>query len=181
MKVFYTSDTHFGHKNILKYCSRPFVDVADMGRGMIERWNETVGADDVVYHLGDFGFGSKNQLRDIVKSLNGHKIIIRGNHDRGLESLKEMGFEASCNSMERDDGGIRWLLIHNPYNVTADNVLCGHIHEKWRRIENMINVGVDVWDFRPRTIEELLASPQSMPKTIENIMAERHKKMPQGE
>lgn len=175
MKVFYTSDNHFGHKNIITYCARPFADVAEMGRVMIERWNETVGPDDVVYHLGDFGFGSKAQLKDIVKSLNGQKIIVKGNHDRGHASLVEMGFQASCNSMERDDGGIRWLLIHNPYGVTADNVLCGHIHKAWTRIDNMINVGVDVWDFRPRTIEELLACPQKGLRTIEDIMAEHHK------
>lgn len=175
MKTFYTSDTHFGHKNILKYCSRPFADIDEMEREMVRRWNEVVGVDDAVYHLGDFGFSSKSKLAAIVKSLNGHKVIVKGNHDRGLESLKEMGFDAACHSMERDDGGIRWLLIHNPYNVTADNVLCGHVHEKWARIENMINVGVDVHDFRPKTIEQLLATPQSRPRTFDDIVADHHR------
>lgn len=161
MTVFYTSDNHFYHKNILKYCPRPWSTVEEMNEGMIQRWNSVVGPEDVVYHMGDFAFGSVEKQRAIRVRLNGHIIIIRGNHDRGHENLKAIGFEASCNSMERDDGGVRWLLIHNPYGVTAKHVLCGHVHEKWARKGNVINVGVDVRDFTPVTIEQLRSRPET--------------------
>lgn len=160
MTIFYTSDNHFNHKNIIGYCARPYANVDEMHEDMIRRWNAVVGADDVVYHLGDFGFGSFESLRGFVQRLNGQKIIVKGNHDKGIPRLLEMGFQAACNSMEREDGGVRWLLIHNPYGVTAKNVLCGHVHEKWERKGNVINVGVDVRNFTPVTIEQLRSRPE---------------------
>lgn len=183
MKVFYTSDNHFGHKNILKYCPRPWTSIEDMNEGMIQRWNAVVGPEDVVYHIGDFCFLPFNKAKEIVARLNGQKIIVKGNHDRGLERLKEMGFQAACHSMEREDGGCRWLLVHNPADAAgtgATNILCGHVHQHWARQTNymnmgmdVINVGVDVRDFTPKTIEELLAGPVT-PDMIDAIPA-RHR------
>lgn len=56
MNIFVTSDTHFNHKNIIKYCNRPFKDVEEMNEAIINNWNNLVTNDDVIYHLGDFGF-----------------------------------------------------------------------------------------------------------------------------
>lgn len=60
MKVFVISDTHFGHKNIIDYCNRPFKSIEEMDEALIKNWNETVSNDDVVIHLGDFGLGKKS-------------------------------------------------------------------------------------------------------------------------
>jgi calcineurin-like phosphoesterase family protein len=183
-KVFYTSDTHFWHKNILKYCPRPWSTIEEMNEGMIERWNRAVRPQDIVYHIGDVGFGSTEKLKAIVQRLNGQKIVIKGNHDdRSNKSMIEMGFQAAVPKMERDDGGRRWLLIHNPADAAgegAENVLCGHVHQHWARQTNymkmgidVINVGVDVRDFTPRTMAELLAAPIT-PDLIDAI-PDRHK------
>ena len=80
-KIWFTSDTHFGHKNIIKFSERPFSDVEEMDEVMIRRWNEVVGKDDTVYHLGDFAFLSTGKLRQLISRLNGKICLVNGNHD----------------------------------------------------------------------------------------------------
>lgn len=82
MTTFFTSDTHFGHKNIIKYSNRPFRDFAHMDWEIVNRWNTLVGDTDVVYHLGDTALGDSTRWDEIFKSLNGYKVLIVGNHDR---------------------------------------------------------------------------------------------------
>ena len=82
MKLYVTSDTHFNHKNIIKYCNRPFNDVYEMNETLINNWNSVVTPEDIIYHLGDFGFGTKEELQEIFDRLNGYKYLIMGNHDR---------------------------------------------------------------------------------------------------
>lgn len=81
INTFFTSDHHFGHKNILEYEKeyRPFSSLEEMHEVMIERWNNVVRNNDIVYHLGDFCFGRNNI--EIASRLNGKKRIILGNHD----------------------------------------------------------------------------------------------------
>jgi calcineurin-like phosphoesterase family protein len=79
---FFTSDTHFGHKNIIRYCDRPFKDFEEMDEAIVENWNHVVGDTDVVYHLGDLALGPSDRWHDILTSLNGYKIFVVGNHDR---------------------------------------------------------------------------------------------------
>jgi calcineurin-like phosphoesterase family protein len=163
MKTFYTSDNHFFHKNIIRYCTRPYADVEEMNADMIARWNAVVGDEDLVYHLGDFGFSPVPVLATILAALKGKKILIRGNHDRGVKRMLDVGFSSAHEHLSVDG----WLLIHNPADAAAmdaNRVLCGHVHEVWARKKNymdcgidMINVGVDVRDFTPRTLDELTA------------------------
>lgn len=79
-KIWLISDTHFNHEKIIEYCNRPFKNVNDMNENIIKNWNSVVKNGDKVYHLGDFGFGSKEQVKDIVSQLNGDIYLIRGNH-----------------------------------------------------------------------------------------------------
>lgn len=156
-KTFFTSDTHFNHANVMKYCSRPFGSVDEMNREMIARWNAVVGPEDTVYHLGDFAMGMPSEWPAILKQLNGaRKILIRGSHDRGMAKMLEVGFTEVHQKLEWNG----WMLQHHPI-ATNRKLLCGHIHEKWTRIGDVINVGVDVWGFTPRTIEELVTAEQS--------------------
>ena len=76
----FTSDTHFGHANIIRYCNRPFDSVGHMDREMLKRWNEKVKPDDLVYFLGDFSM-SEIPLKTFLPKLNGTKFLIHGNHD----------------------------------------------------------------------------------------------------
>lgn len=82
MSRFFTSDTHFGHANIIRLCNRPFKDVNHMNEEIVRRWNEVVSEDDIVYHLGDVALGTFADSINYVSRLNGYKILVPGNHDR---------------------------------------------------------------------------------------------------
>lgn len=142
-----TSDTHFNHANIIRYCARPFANAHEMNEVLIARWNEVVRPEDTVYHLGDVAFGSVEQGQRIVERLHGSKVLVLGNHDRSAKQMREMGFGAVEKRLEIE--GV--LLVHNVEHATAgySAVLCGHAHEKWRRKRGALNVGVDQHDFRP--------------------------------
>lgn len=79
--VFFTSDTHFGHANIIRFCKRPFENVEEMNEVLIENWNKVVSDDDTVFHLGDFAFGGSNVWKEIIPRLKGHINLIIGNHE----------------------------------------------------------------------------------------------------
>ncbi len=159
MKVFFTSDTHFSHANIIRYCGRPYRSVEEMNRDMIARWNAVVQPEDTVFHLGDFALGEVEEWPAILAQLNGaKKILVRGNHDRAVRKMLEIGFSEVHDEWEWEG----WLLRHEP-SKTPKRLLCGHIHEKWLRLGWTINVGVDVWSFTPRTIDELVQAEQSSP------------------
>jgi calcineurin-like phosphoesterase family protein len=84
---FFISDTHFFHKNIIRLAGRPFKDVTEMNETMIENWNKVVFPKDIVYHLGDFAYGtwsmpdSEKAIQTLFGRLNGVKHLIKGNHD----------------------------------------------------------------------------------------------------
>jgi calcineurin-like phosphoesterase family protein len=154
---------YFGHTNIIKYCGRPYKTAHDMDESMIKDWNDTVGKNDWVIHLGDFSFQSDHY----VHKLNGKIILVKGNHD----SNKYNGlFEAVVENLPVKIGEFNCYLIHTPIDPTAqykkgrepdfsilnryDFVICGHVHEKWRVSGKNINVGIDIWK-KPIHIDEL--------------------------
>ena len=79
-RIFFTADTHWGHRNIIRYCQRPFVDVEEMNEALITNWNNTVGKDDIVFHLGDFAMGGSAEWCRLLERLNGRIYLILGNH-----------------------------------------------------------------------------------------------------
>lgn len=79
--IFFTSDTHFGHSKIIDYCKRPFSSIEEHDRALIQNWNNVVGQDDTVFHLGDFAYGNSQFITNIIKQLNGNIILVKGNHD----------------------------------------------------------------------------------------------------
>lgn len=82
-KIWLTSDSHFWHENILKYCNRPFGSVEEMNEALVNNWNSVVKPDDHIYHLGDFCFGNVEKWNWCLEPgrLNGHIHLILGNHD----------------------------------------------------------------------------------------------------
>lgn len=181
MNVWVTSDHHFGHVNVIKYCDRPFRTVEDMDQTMIDRWNEVVRPGDTVYHLGDFAFGKGEALAEYRRRLCGDVILIRGNHDRRSRAkLLEAGFQDVVSSY-----ALAWarpelrgaalerarlpptaaiLLQHRPLENAAfrasgySHHFCGHVHDLWATQYGgrIVNVGVDQWDFRPVSVEVAL-------------------------
>lgn len=165
MKTFFTSDHHFGHTNIIKYESRPFMDVNTMNNQLIYLWNETVKPDDVVYHLGDFALMKKDQIKPIFDQLNGEIHLILGNHDRSKAFYEEIGFKTVRTNALIDQYDLTVFLIHDPICAEAalkrhvDLVLHGHIHGKkklWNPGSPIVHVGVDAWDYRPIEFDQIL-------------------------
>lgn len=79
--IWFTSDTHFGHTNIIRFCNRPFNSVKEMDETIINNWNSVVKPNDIVFHLGDFAFASNARWKQLIQALNGHIYLIVGNHD----------------------------------------------------------------------------------------------------
>lgn len=174
MAIFYISDTHFGHKNILKYDNRPYFTVAEMDADLIKRWNNAVKPTDTVYHLGDFSWLKPAGESEILQRLNGTKILIRGNHDYKptAEWAEVLPFA------EIVDNGRHVILSHFPIasykNMTHGYYhLYGHVHnsfedglfDAYRRAwekhyekqMRSFNVGCmnPLMDYTPRTLDEI--------------------------
>jgi calcineurin-like phosphoesterase family protein len=176
MTKYFTSDTHFFHKNAVSQSGRPFKSMEDMNEGLVQRWNEVVKPQDEIYHLGDFSFGKVPETEEILKRLNGHKFLVLGNHDHifrkgsaKAELLKY--FEKVDNYLEVDHidyygNKVKINLCHYPMmsfnrQHRGSWMLHGHCHGNLRYpFESRIqDVGVDVWDYRPVSVG-----------TLENIM-----------
>src|SRR5574343_1568721 len=91
--IFVTSDTHFHHSNIIKYCNRPFSSTAEMDETLVQNWNSVVKPEDKVYHLGDVYFPLKERSDWLFSRLNGSKRLILGNHDNGKDQTLHKFFK----------------------------------------------------------------------------------------
>lgn len=115
--VFFTSDTHWGHTNILEFCNRPYKNVEEMNHCLIDNWNKKVPADGLVFHLGDFAWGGYPFWKNIRDQLNGKIILIKGNHDE--KNLTTTGaqelFEHVAYQMKIRVEGRAIYLNHNPF------------------------------------------------------------------
>ena len=132
--VFFTADTHFYHQNILRYCRRPFKSVEEMNRKLIKNWNSVVGPDDYVFHLGDFCFAGSDKWKEIVSQLNGHIVLVKGNHDH-MSKPMELMFEHVSYEMSIEVDKTRVYLNHYPFLTYAGPYkkapiiqLFGHVH-----------------------------------------------------
>jgi calcineurin-like phosphoesterase family protein len=167
--TFFTSDTHFLHRNIIKYCSRPFVDecypdtderhfmVKEMNEKLISNWNAVVKPNDVVYHLGDFSYtGPLHRAIQCRMSLNGEIHLIEGNHDQHALEIQKLNPWLQY--------GVPFKSVERLSEVTIDNqriIMChfalrewhhclrgtwhifGHTHATLRPFGKSVDVGVD--------------------------------------
>jgi calcineurin-like phosphoesterase family protein len=92
-KIFFTSDLHHGHRKSLEFDKRPFTDLFHMHRVLMNNFNNTVPKDGLTYFLGDVGFSKGDELRDFVTKLNGTKVLVLGNHDKGANAMYNVGFD----------------------------------------------------------------------------------------
>lgn len=154
MKTYITSDLHFNHRNILKFCPRvrgEYADVEHMNRSMIEKWNSIVEPQDLVYNLGDVSFGSSAKTLEILTQLNGRQILIKGNHDSSTLKDKRCRamFEHVFDYLEVDVNGLKVVMFHYPIwewrNCHKGSVhFYGHIHDSIAPMPGrQTNVGYD--------------------------------------
>ena len=164
MKRYLIADTHFGHENIIAYCSRPFHDVNHMNEVLIRNWNAVVGKEDTVYVLGDFTLSRKREIiASLTIRLNGHKTLIMGNHDtRKPKDYIEAGFTNATRKPMMVEPGI--VLMHEPFDdisLVAPNYLYffGHVHEKHCPMDDLPNcycVSAERLDYRPVDFDALV-------------------------
>lgn len=157
--IWVISDTHFGHRNTIEYCDRPFKNTNEMDIQMLGRWNEVVKPEDKVYHLGDVYIGGgRNYIEAILKRLNGHKRLILGNHDSGKDQILQKYFEKIDVWRHFKEFGL--LLTHVPVHESTLNSktpmnIHGHIHQNKSPTEHHRCVCVEHINYRPINIEEL--------------------------
>lgn len=162
--VYFISDLHLGHKNIINYCNRPFLSVEDMDKQIVERWNMKVGIHDKVYILGDITL--EEEKVSTIKELNGEKHLIIGNHDYCyLDKIVELKCFKSISYMEiiNLDGKII-TLSHFPMPAfIGEYLIYGHVHnnfkdKNWKMVRkkpNTLNACVEINDYEPVTFDEL--------------------------
>lgn len=133
--IYYTSDLHLGHANVIRFDGRPFMDVEEMERKIIENWNSVVKNEDTVYILGDFCWSTDDEWDRILSLLNGQKVLIRGNHDlKNMTQKVRRHFQDVKDYKEISDNGRRVIMCHYPmpfyradYNENVYH-LYGHLH-----------------------------------------------------
>lgn len=159
MTVFFTADTHFGDHRTINIWRRPFASTAEMDEVLLRRWNEMVGPEDEVWHLGDFARRPAD-VAGLLGRLNGRKHLLRGNNDPDA-TLAAEGWASTGDYAELELDGHRLVLCHyafrawNGQHRRAIN-LHGHSHGRLKPMPLQFDVGVDVHDFAPVTLAQLL-------------------------
>lgn len=171
-KFFVTSDQHFNHENIIKYCNRPFSSVEEMNEEMIKRWNTVVSQDDTVFVLGDFFMGRLTEIKDILAQLNGHIMLVNGNHDKDDRVVKMTSYGDVVNLGPLyiiEYKNVNVVMCHYPIDFDLRNMvsktskkmvfLYGHIHNlapKGLDRGCFYHVGVDTNDFTPVNLDNII-------------------------
>ena len=175
--IYFTADNHFCHGNIIGSCGRPFKNMHEMNKIMIERWNSYVTDRDEIYILGDFMYkGTGKEANEILSRLKGRKYLIKGNHENYLNKAEfnQNAFEWIKEYHVLKYEGMEFVLFHFPMlswhkSHRGSFHLYGHVHnsasrypefaEKIKILGNKaFNVGVDVNDFYPVSIKQIIDS-----------------------
>lgn len=159
--IFFTADLHLGHKNIIKYCNRPFATVDEMNEMLIKNWNKVVKKDSKVFLLGDFGLGTAEQIKKWGNALRGNKTLILGNHDRMSKSVY---LEAGFNEVIRYPvvWADNYLLSHYPKRIEMGQLfnIYGHVHnhtDEHLPKNKGCCVSVEMTDYKPISFKQIVA------------------------
>src|SRR5215471_4059932 len=173
--TWFTADFHLGHRNIIRYCDRPFRDVGDMDTAILDRINAAAKERDTLYFLGDFCLGGAKHVERYLKGIRCKRIhLVRGNHDRALGRFRDrfLWFGDLAEVCVREQ---RIVLCHyalRTWNRSSRGSwhLYGHSHGRLPEDSNTLamDVGVDTHDFRPWHFDE-----------IDARMRERQPQLPQ--
>lgn len=177
--LFFISDTHFNHKSIIELCERPFNTIEEHDQKLIDNWNSVVGPEDTVFHLGDFCFGGAPKWKEIRDQLNGHIILILGNHCmKNRTAGTDLLFDYVSQQMRIEIDGRTVYLNHFPFMTFAHwnpdkyqkehlhFALSGHTHIRrgdtgfdaqfiQHYLPTQYDVGVDFNNYTPISWEEI--------------------------
>jgi len=170
MTIFFTADTHFGHKNVIRYCNRPFTSATEMDERLIENWNKIVGSDDLIYHLGDFTLLGEDPAAGYFQRLNGKIHIVPGGHDHRWTGESDYSSRAGhpviilpplqTIKVQLPDSGQSQLIALCHYSLRVWDRshygswhLYGHSHGNLPLLDNSLDVGVDCWNYQPISLE----------------------------
>ena len=172
--VWVWSDTHFNHKNIIKYCKRPFSNKEEMNHVLIENYNDVVGYNDLVIWVGDVAFANDTTTNELLDQMNGDRILIVGNHDIDRKGrLKKLYFNETHLIYTIDDPICPLIFTH----YTMENTpypwinIHGHVHNSSYFMENSlqhINVSVEVLDYKPINLATLWNQARTRLESMDN-------------
>ena len=151
--IYFTSDNHFGHANILKWSKRTFKSAQHMEDEMVKRWNSRVKPADTVIVVGDFAFLNSQERERVVNRLNGFKILVQGNHDKGTRCPK--GFDLMVQQMRMTISGQKVSIKHYPLRYTG-----------WQRVKADFQSTEFVKKFFPRWFRHAPRYLDRMPKDV---------------
>jgi calcineurin-like phosphoesterase family protein len=164
MNIYLISDTHFGHE-LIKHLG---VRGDDYESEMLNSWNKQVENEDVVIHLGDVAFKGTTALGQTFNLLPGRKILVRGNHDGGIDRYYKLGFDFVCESSIINYKGREILFTHKPQYRSSRLNIHGHLHGDDHRLEGAlewyqkrnkdqyIDMAPEIWGNRVVSIKEVL-------------------------
>jgi calcineurin-like phosphoesterase family protein len=166
--LFFTSDTHFNDPRVLRIDRRPFAALTEHDDALIGFWNEAVGSDDEVWHLGDFARGNQKSVEVLLARLNGRKNLIVGNND-GYDTIAAAGWASIQHYAELAVDGTLLILCHYPFRTWNQMArqsldLHGHSHGRLKPVTRQFDVGVDAWNFRPVSLSALLQKRSARPR-----------------
>lgn len=158
--IYFTSDHHFGHANIIKYCNRPFSSLEEMNSVMLERWNKTIKQNDTVYYLGDIALNNYQYVKQLLPKLKGTIYYIKGNHDRHIDKIGRFIWIKDLAQIKIFEQKI--ILCHYALKVWSGSHrgtwhLYGHSHGALKddSVSLSIDVGVDCFNFYPVSFEQI--------------------------
>jgi calcineurin-like phosphoesterase family protein len=175
--MYFTSDTHFDHRNVIRYCNRPFANTDEMNQFIISEWNKVVKKEDIIYHLGDFAGWNLKAAEEILKQLNGRKFLCIGSHDKQMLKLPQY-FEEIKESFLIKINGQQIFLSHYLHKIWPKSHygswhLFGHSHGRmnWYAEQEgkLLDVGVDNHNFRPWSLNEIAKVMETRPLNFSDL------------
>ena len=189
-EIFFTSDLHFGHDNIIRFCNRPFSNADEMDEALINNWNTRVTNNDTVFVIGDLIFRAKKAPEEYLSRLKGKKYLLLGNHDKNwIKKCDLLKWFVEVNDiLNTSDGKRKITLCHFPMfswmHEPHSYMIYGHIHNNtfapyWKNIwqnDRMLNACTDINGYQPVTFDELVINnrafkadnPYKFPSPFEN-------------
>ena len=170
MSIWFTSDTHFGHANIIKYCDRPYTSLSEMDESLIENWNKVVRPNDSIYHLGDFTRGGQEEAMAYFSRLNGRIFVVPGGHDKQWMSKGEyisksghpVEILSPLETIKMSILGRSHLIVLCHYSMRVWDRshygswhLYGHSHCGLPTHMKSMDVGIDCWNYFLVSLEKV--------------------------